>query len=106
MFTIVWLLSRRGRDATSSVIRDLLQLTHRPDILSMAGGLPAPESFPVDRLPTGWDGETYDYAPDRANINNIAIRVFRNNVAFASFTVKACRSLAALSAVAQIAPTS
>jgi 2-aminoadipate transaminase len=44
------LLSRRGRDATSSVIRDLLQLTHRPDILSMAGGLPAPESFPVDRL--------------------------------------------------------
>ncbi len=44
------LLSRRGRDATSSVIRDLLQLTHRPDILSMAGGLPAPQSFPVDRL--------------------------------------------------------
>ena len=44
------LLSRRGRHATSSVIRDLLQLTHRPDILSMAGGLPAPQSFPVDRL--------------------------------------------------------
>jgi 2-aminoadipate transaminase len=44
------LLSRRGREATSSVIRDLLHLTHRPDILSMAGGLPAPESFPVDRL--------------------------------------------------------
>jgi len=44
------LLSRRGRGATSSVIRDLLHLTNRPDVLSLAGGLPAPESFPVERL--------------------------------------------------------
>ncbi|HEY8093078.1 MAG TPA: PLP-dependent aminotransferase family protein [Acidimicrobiales bacterium] len=44
------LLSRRGRSVTSSIIRDLLHLTTRPDVLSMAGGLPAPESFPVDRL--------------------------------------------------------
>jgi 2-aminoadipate transaminase len=44
------LLSRRAREATSSVIRDLLHLTNRPDVLSLAGGLPAPESFPVDRL--------------------------------------------------------
>ena len=44
------LLSRRGRGATSSVIRDLLQLTNRPDVLSLAGGLPAPESFPIARL--------------------------------------------------------
>jgi 2-aminoadipate transaminase len=44
------LLSRRAREATSSVIRDLLHLTNRADVLSLAGGLPAPESFPVDRL--------------------------------------------------------
>jgi 2-aminoadipate transaminase len=44
------LLSRRGRGATSSVIRDLLHLTNRPDVLSLAGGLPAQESFPVERL--------------------------------------------------------
>ena len=49
------LLSRRGRNASSSIIRDLLQLTHRPDVLSMAGGLPAPESFPVERLQAAAD---------------------------------------------------
>ncbi len=31
----------------SSVIRELLKLTEQPDIISFAGGLPAPEIFPV-----------------------------------------------------------
>lgn len=43
-------LSSRARAATSSVIRDLLHLVDRPDMLSLAGGLPAPELMPVDRL--------------------------------------------------------
>jgi 2-aminoadipate transaminase len=34
----------------SSAIRDLLKLTQNSDILSMAGGLPCPESFPIERL--------------------------------------------------------
>lgn len=33
-----------------SVIRELLKLTQRSDIISFAGGLPAPETFPVDAL--------------------------------------------------------
>ena len=33
----------------SSVIRELLKLTQEPDIISFAGGLPAPEVFPVER---------------------------------------------------------
>jgi len=44
------LLSSRARAARSSVIRDLLKLVERPGILSMAGGLPAPESFPIARM--------------------------------------------------------
>lgn len=32
----------------SSVIRELLKLTQQPDIISFAGGLPAPELFPVE----------------------------------------------------------
>ena len=44
------LLSRRAAGATSSVIRDLLRLVDRPGVLSLAGGLPAPEGFPVDRI--------------------------------------------------------
>ena len=35
-----------------SAIRELLKLTQKPDIISFAGGLPAPESFPVDELRT------------------------------------------------------
>ena len=44
------LLSARARQATSSVIRDLLILTEQPGMLSLAGGLPAPELLPVDRV--------------------------------------------------------
>jgi 2-aminoadipate transaminase len=34
----------------SSVIRELLKLTERPDIISFAGGLPARELFPLDEV--------------------------------------------------------
>ncbi len=36
--------------AGSSAIRDLLHLTQRPEVLSLAGGLPAPETFPAAAL--------------------------------------------------------
>src|SRR4051794_10504977 len=39
-----------ARTARSSAVRDLLRLTERPDVLSLAGGLPAPELLPVDAL--------------------------------------------------------
>ena len=42
--------SRLARTAKSSAVRDLLRLTERPDVLSLAGGLPAPELLPVDEL--------------------------------------------------------
>ena len=32
------------------MIRDLLKLTEQPDMLSFAGGLPAPEVFPIARI--------------------------------------------------------
>lgn len=37
----------RTRGMTSSAIRELLKLTEQPEIISFAGGLPAPEVFPV-----------------------------------------------------------
>ena len=33
-----------------STIREILKLTSQPDVISFAGGLPAPEFFPVDRV--------------------------------------------------------
>jgi 2-aminoadipate transaminase len=44
------LLSHRATTSTSSVIRDLLRLTEQPGILSLAGGLPAAASFPMDQM--------------------------------------------------------
>ena len=35
---------------TTSEIRELLKLTQKPEIISFAGGLPAPELFPVEEL--------------------------------------------------------
>lgn len=35
---------------TSSAIREILKLTQQPDIISFAGGLPAPEVFPVEDI--------------------------------------------------------
>lgn len=35
---------------TSSAIREILKLTQQPDVISFAGGLPAPEIFPVKEL--------------------------------------------------------
>ncbi|HEX6739996.1 MAG TPA: PLP-dependent aminotransferase family protein, partial [Vicinamibacteria bacterium] len=39
--------AQRTAGVTSSAIRELLKLTERPDIISFAGGLPAPEAFPL-----------------------------------------------------------
>ena len=40
----------RTRGVTSSMIRELLKLTQRPEVISFAGGLPAAEYFPVERF--------------------------------------------------------
>ena len=47
---VATLLSTTARTATSSVIRDLLQHANRPDVISLAGGIPAPELFPLEHL--------------------------------------------------------
>ncbi len=39
--------AQRTHHMKSSAIRELLKLTQQPDIISFAGGLPAPELFPV-----------------------------------------------------------
>jgi 2-aminoadipate transaminase len=40
----------RTRHLTSSTIRELLKLTQRPEVISFAGGMPAPELFPLERV--------------------------------------------------------
>lgn len=42
--------AKRMDNIKASIIRELLKLTQRPGIISFAGGLPAPESFPIEEL--------------------------------------------------------
>ncbi len=44
------LFSDMANNSKRSAIREILKLTQQPDIISFAGGLPAPESFPIDDL--------------------------------------------------------
>jgi len=42
--------SRRMEALKASEIREILKVTQRPEVISFAGGLPAPELFPVEAL--------------------------------------------------------
>ena len=42
--------AKRMSNIRASEIRELLKLTQKPDIISFAGGLPAPESFPIEEF--------------------------------------------------------
>lgn len=43
-----WTLARRAARMNPSFIREILKVTERPGIISFAGGLPSPRTFPVD----------------------------------------------------------
>ena len=43
-----WTLAHRAHKMNPSVIREILKVTERPVIISFAGGLPSPKTFPVE----------------------------------------------------------
>lgn len=45
-----WPIAPAAQRVGGSAIRELLKLTERPDILSLAGGLPNPDTFPRERI--------------------------------------------------------
>jgi 2-aminoadipate transaminase len=42
-----WTLARRAQKMNPSVIREILKITEKPGIISFAGGLPSPKTFPI-----------------------------------------------------------
>src|SRR5450830_418669 len=75
---IKWKFSQRAEQLQSSVIREILKVTMRPEVISFAGGLPSPDTFPVERMKAAFDkvlseqgktalqyGPTDGYAPLR-----------------------------------------
>ena len=45
-----WHLAERAERMNPSFIREILKVTERPGIISFAGGLPAPETFPIEAM--------------------------------------------------------
>ncbi|MCF5927655.1 PLP-dependent aminotransferase family protein, partial [Xanthomonas perforans] len=58
-------ISRRAQALTSSAIREILKVTERPEVISFAGGLPSPATFPVERMRAASDRVLRD-APQAA----------------------------------------
>ncbi|QOY93134.1 PLP-dependent aminotransferase family protein [Massilia sp. UMI-21] len=52
---IQWQFSERAQQLQSSFIREILKITQRPEIISFAGGLPSPATFPVERMKEAYD---------------------------------------------------
>lgn len=50
-----WHLAHRAERMNPSVIREILKLAGKPGLLSMAGGLPSADTFPVDELKAACD---------------------------------------------------
>lgn len=74
-----WQFAQRTERLKSSAIREILKITMQPEIISFAGGLPSPATFPVEQLRAAYDkvlsqqgkvalqyGPTDGYAPLRA----------------------------------------
>ena len=48
--TMNWTLAARAEKMNPSVIREILKVTEKPGIISFAGGLPSPQTFPVSEF--------------------------------------------------------
>jgi 2-aminoadipate transaminase len=45
-----WTMARRAERMNPSIIREILKVTEQPGIISLAGGLPSPDTFPVEAM--------------------------------------------------------
>ena len=45
--TFDWTMARRAERLNPSTIREILKITEKPGIISLAGGLPSADTFPV-----------------------------------------------------------
>jgi 2-aminoadipate transaminase len=45
-----WQFSRNARELQSSIIREILKDSSKPGVINFAGGLPAPELFPLEKI--------------------------------------------------------
>ena len=51
----IWHQARRAARMNPSIIREILKVTEKPGVLSMAGGLPSADTFPVEAIKAACD---------------------------------------------------
>jgi 2-aminoadipate transaminase len=51
----LWTMARRAERLNPSTIREILKITERPGIISLAGGLPSADTFPVEAMRVATD---------------------------------------------------
>jgi 2-aminoadipate transaminase len=56
-------LARRAEKMNPSVIREILKVTERPGIISFAGGLPSPSTFPVSEFAAACEKVLREHGP-------------------------------------------
>ena len=83
--------SQRTQRMQSSAIRELLKVTELPGVISFAGGMPAPDVFPIEEVLAATErvlhgplgpkalqyGATEGYTPLREMIARYASRIMR-----------------------------
>ena len=52
---IQWRFAGRAEQLQSSFIREILKVTQQPEIISFAGGLPSPATFPIEEMKAAFD---------------------------------------------------
>jgi len=57
-----WQMARRAARLNPSTIREILKLTERPGIISLAGGLPSADTFPVEAMREATDRVLREHA--------------------------------------------
>ncbi len=59
-----WQFSSSARELHSSIIREILKDSSKPGVINFAGGLPAPELFPIDKIKDACIRVLDIYGPD------------------------------------------
>lgn len=94
-------IAKRMENIKASEIRELLKLTVKPEIISFAGGLPAPELFPVEKMKkvsehvlTTMGREALQYSPTEGydplrekiakRMEKIGVKTDKNNILITS----------------------
>ncbi|MDH4035554.1 MAG: PLP-dependent aminotransferase family protein, partial [candidate division Zixibacteria bacterium] len=59
-----WPISPQIKGLKSSILREILKTSSQPGVISFAGGLPAPELFPLDDIKLAMDQAMTKYGGD------------------------------------------